>query len=91
MAGALTLSRVVVAGPDRVRSTRRKQKAATHHANIAVIQPGEFHRLSSYEGDRLLVAGTAASGEVVREEWIVSFRNGVVQERHITDASCVAR
>ena len=88
-AGALTLSRVAAAGLDGVRNSRRKQKAASHE-EIAVLQPGEFHRLSSYEGDRLLVVGTAASAEVVSEEWVVSFRNGVVQERHITDASCVA-
>ena len=79
--GALTLSRAADRG-----STTSKLQAP--NVEIAVLQPGEFHRVASYEGDRLLVSGITPGGKFVSERWVVQFSNGVVQERHVTDESC---
>lgn len=72
----------------RSSGTLAVYKSTQPNDAIAVLEPGSFIRFVSYEGERLVAQAIVAGGKLAREEWSVSFANGVVQERHVTQESC---
>ena len=61
-------------------------RAATPATLVLKLKQDEFHRFLSFDGEGWIAEGRSADGTVsIRDQWVVNFSDGVVQERHIEE------
>lgn len=61
-------------------------RAATPATLVVKLKQGEFRRFLSFDGEGWIAEGRSADDKVsTRDQWVVNFYDGVVQERHIEE------